>query len=345
MKKYALRANCFGYNDENYYICGMSLRDTFDSLEDAQAAYREAQLGYLRDMRLGEHDKIFNGESDFARWVDTFVFEKTGKHIGSEQDGWFGFDMDPPAYHELSDDELYELGEQGGFNGFKLVEFDDETGMVALWNPRDEKLVRWTDDYYSGVLYGESTEEVIEFARRHEVMIDWGYFTATGSPEALSDSPALFRSVIDADEYVDYDESDGQLGIESASIETVLSLNELLKTPIFELRPVSLEELREAEADQGDLAAGVGGSVASGYLVKLLKAAGWIVVPAALYTAFQCRGSGCENFLSEIGSSSLSILKWMGYGFLALLGLLVLFVLVANITEREAKKDPPDSDS
>ena len=351
MKKYVLRANCFGYNDENYYVCGMELRDTFDKLADAEAAYREAQLDYLRELRLGEHEKIFNGESDFIRWVDDFIHEKTGKRVATEHNGWVHIDdSEPAAYAELSEDDLFELGEQGGFSGFKLVEFDDDEGLVALWNPRDEELIRWSDEYYAGVLYGASAEDIIEFARRHEVMIDWQFFEAHGSPEELSDSPELFRSTIAADGYVDYDESDGHLRIDSASIETIIALNELLKTPIFEFRNVSLDELRAAQADQsGDAGQGDSGSVPGGCAGSLIKLAAGILVPAALVAGGGCLFSGCDNFFSSAASVALSILKWLGYGILALAAIALLLywrsTRPARKKPRPSKEEPPTGDA
>jgi hypothetical protein len=91
-------------------------------------------------------------------------------------------------------------------------------------------------------------------------------------------------------------------------------LNELLKTPIFEIRRVSFEELAEAEREHDLVGGNSGGNalVLGGCLGTLLQLSIWMLIPAALLSGGRCLSSGCGSFLTDTVSAFLSILKWVG---------------------------------
>ena len=121
MTQYVLRAYCFGYNDENFYVCGTRIGEIFEQRDQAEAAYRKAQLNYLRDIDLAEHESIFNGEEAYIRKLAEYVESKTGKNIISDNE-WV--ELGTNTHTEMSDDDLFEFGEMGELHAYKLIAFE-----------------------------------------------------------------------------------------------------------------------------------------------------------------------------------------------------------------------------
>lgn len=312
MTQYVLRAYCFGYNDENFYICGTRISDVFDNRDDADAAYRKAQLAYLRDIDLGEHEKFFNGDDAYIRKMAAFIQDKTGNNI-LEDEGYVSLGSD--AHTEMSDDDLFEFGELGELHAFKLIAFDDEPVFYALWNSVAEKYCMTFDEGYEGPVYGASLDEALKLLDDHDIQLDWEGFEMQGTLEDLSDNPNVLRQFIDSVDEFEYDEEGNVLRFEYADTRDVVALNALLREPIFQVRELTVDEIRQIEKESGSYGGGPGYvepmSFTDGCGFILLKwTAIFLAVPIAI-TIASCLFGSCDSVMATFGSAVWTFVKWL----------------------------------
>ena len=321
MTRYALRASCFGYNDENFYVCGSRIEKLFNEREKAEAAYRKAQLKYLRDIDLGEHEKFFNGDDDYVRKMAEFIKAKTGESILSDG-GWV--EMDTKAHTNMSDDDLFEFGEKGGVTAFKLIEFEDDAPFVALFNTRTEAYCKTVDEAFEGLIYGASRDELLGSIGDYALEVEWEDIELQGSLEALSETPAVLRNLINSVDEFEYDEDEGVLRLGYPETAHIVSLNALLREPLFEFRELSLDEILDIEKDLDGGTGDFSDEVLSGCGGSLLKAFGVFFVAVLVFAAADCYFSSCDSFVDAFGDVAWTLAKWLGITALAIVSLVVI---------------------
>jgi hypothetical protein len=239
MSSYVLRSYCFGYNDECFYVCGWQIGKIFDNREEAESTYRKLQLQYLRALDLSEHEYVFDGEQEYLEKIDGFLFEKTGKHV---LEGNY-VDSQRDLHTELSDDDLLAFGDFAEMHAFKLIEFDDEPVFYALYDPRENEFVKYYDESFEGLVYGNSQDEVNKLIAQYAYGTD---YVGRGSLEALSDNPVLLKQLIDSSKGVNHSPSKKKLTL-SYHAENAAAINELLKEPIFEIREMDAQAIKKIE--------------------------------------------------------------------------------------------------
>lgn len=240
MSSYVLRSYCFGYNDENFYVNGWQIGKIIDNREEAESTYRKLQLDYLRQIDLSEHEYVFNGSQKYLEKIDKYLHEKTGKHV---LEGDY-VDSNRELHMELSDDDLFAFGEFADMRAYKLIEFDDEPVFYALYNPREKDFVKYYDESFEGLVYGNSQEEV------NGLIADYAYdadFVGRGTLESLSDNPVLLKQLIDSAKGIKYSEAKKKLTVAHTDGNSAAALNELLKEPIFEIREMDAQSIKKLE--------------------------------------------------------------------------------------------------
>lgn len=307
MTHYVLRAYCFGYNDEVFYVCGTRISEIFEQRKKAEAAYRKAQVDYLRDIDLGEHEKFFDGDDAYIRKMDEFIHAKIGKHIVDDS-GYV--DIGTGIHTELSDDDLFEFGETGELHAYKLIAFDNEPVFHVLWNPEREQYFHTIDEGFEGLVYGTSRDELMKLIEGHNVCLDWSEWERSGTPEELSDNPTLLRKLIDTTDEFEFDAEADVVRFEDPATEQVIALSALLKKPIFEVRELSAEEVRDIEQDVGAGYDGGQGSFSGGCGLSVLKFLAWIFVPLVLIAGVRCAFGACDSFLAAVTGTASFIIKW-----------------------------------
>ena len=317
MTHYVLRAYCFGYNDENFYVCGTRINDVFDNRDKAEAAYRKAQLQYLRDIDLAEHENIFNGDPAYIARLDKYIREKTGDGITGDNE-WV--DMGTDIHAKLSDDDLFEFGEMGELFAYKLIAFDDEPVFHTLWNPQEEKYFQVIDEGYEGLVYGASQDELMKLVEERDITLNWDGMEISGTIDELSDNPTLLRQYLETADEIEYDHADNVLRFGYPEAKVVVGLNALLKAPIFEVRELTIDEVKELEKEIGYYS-GEPVSFMDGCGWTLLKILAWIVVPVGLITALRCGVGTCDNVLATFGDTAWTAFKWL---VMFVLGIVVL---------------------
>ena len=308
MTQYVLRAYCFGYNDENYYVCGTRINEVFDNRDEAEAAYRQAQLEYLHSIDLAEHENVFNGDPAYIRKLSEFVQSKTGKAITGDND-WV--DMGTDTHTEMSDDDLFEFGEMGELHAYKLIAFDNEPVFHTLWNPQQEKYFQVVDEGFEGLVYGASHDELMKLVEEQDIVLNWEGMELPGTLEELSDSPTLLRQFVDTADEIEYDDSDGVLRFCYPEARAVIGLNALLREPIFEVRELSIDEIQALEKEIGAYYSGEQMSFFDGCGWTILKFLAWIIVPIAAITAARCGFGTCDNLLETFGNTAWLAFKWL----------------------------------
>jgi len=240
MSKFVLRSYCFGYNDENFYVAGWQVGKIFDNREEAESTYRKLQVQYLRSLDISEHEYVFDGEKKYLEKIDKWLFEKTGKHVF---DGDY-VDRDSEVHTELSDEDLLEFGEFAGMHAYKLIEFDDEPVFYVLYDPRDDDFARFFEEDFEGPIYANSQDELNDLLAQQAYEMDWEAF---GSFESLSDSPVLLQQLVDSSKGLNYNEGKKRLSIRDPRNSNAAALNELLKNPIYEIREMDAQSVKNLE--------------------------------------------------------------------------------------------------
>lgn len=72
-------------------------------------------------------------------------------------------------------------------------------------------------------------------------------FIYQGTLNEISETPVLLKSVLANLEWMEYDELQQCLTIKPYDISAILRLNPLLKSPIFEIKTLSLQQVLEIE--------------------------------------------------------------------------------------------------
>ena len=240
MSKFVLRPYCFGYNDENFYISGWQAGKVYDDREDAEATYRKLQLQYLRDLQLGEHEYVFDGDPKYLEKISNFIKDRTGKtvfdgdYIESYCDG----------HTAMNDDDLFEFGEFADMRGYKLIEFDDDPVFYVLFDPREGEYVQYFDEDFQGPVFANSLDELNDLITEHADDAGW---SGKGSLEELSENPVLLRQTIDSAKGIKYDESRQRLTISRPGPGEAVALNSLLRKPIFEVREMDIDAIKRLE--------------------------------------------------------------------------------------------------
>ena len=75
-------------------------------------------------------------------------------------------------------------------------------------------------------------------------------FNGKGSFEDLSDSPELLKSLIASSKKIKYDEKKSKIKLSSdLSAQDLMSLNALLKKPIYSTKPMSVQKMKETQSE------------------------------------------------------------------------------------------------
>lgn len=248
-KTYVIRAYCFGYNDECYYVCGSRINGIYHDKEAAEKKYKALEVDYVRNTDLGEEGSIFDSGKNFIKKLDDFVFKKTGVHI---MDGDY-IDGGTSLPSKMSDDEVLEFAKLAKIQAYKLVAFESKPVFYALWDPMEQQYQLEYDECYTGLVYSESKSGAMKNLDDFIEDRDWQGTRLKGTLQDLSATPELLEKLIESHpKKFGYNQSKSELIIKKAKATSFSALNELLKVPLFELRELTPETLLELEQELAD---------------------------------------------------------------------------------------------
>ncbi|MEC7119415.1 MAG: hypothetical protein VXW65_05895 [Pseudomonadota bacterium] len=244
--QYVLRANFFGYNDETFYVAGSRMQAVYDTHAEAQAALRSLELQNARNFELHEIDSFFDGSQEFIQKMDRFVFERCGEHI--LEDGEVIQDTIPDA---LNDDDTLEFINLVGMNSFQIIEVQPDSQFYTLWLPHQQEYAMNYDESGTSLIYAESAQQLLEDALENLMYEFDEPMHLKGTLAELSDSPTLLQAAIDTQKNLSYNTKKTELTLKKRDEKALIAINDLLKQPFYEIRPLPLTELMQLEAACG----------------------------------------------------------------------------------------------
>ena len=241
---YVIQNYHFGYNDECFYRCGSKIGEVFDNKEDAEKAFNELQIDYVRTANLAEVESLFNGGTKHVEQVAAFVKEKTGTDILDEE-GFVQYAVRLPK--SMSDEEVLQFASLAKMAAYKLIAFDDEPSFYAIWNVGNEGYAMDYDEYFTGLVYSETREDLYPYLT--DLMSDEGWYKLklNGTYDEISDQPMLLEQLVSSTKGVEYNEAKKVLKFNRPKVADLVAVNELLKSKLFELRSLSLKEIQDIE--------------------------------------------------------------------------------------------------
>ncbi|PTQ89060.1 hypothetical protein [Agitococcus lubricus] len=247
---YVIRAYFFGYNDETFYVSGSRIQQVFHDKAQAEAAYKRLEIDAAREFPLHELDALFNASEEDLQALDQFVFERCGEHILG--DGWLSQDT---LTDKLNDEDTFEFIQRAGCHAYQLVTFEQEPAFFAVWLPHKESYYIQYDEFATTLVYAASKDALIAELGYLMYEFDNEKIVLTGALDALSPQPMLLTQVIKGHSKIaKYDESNMRLTLkgghdEEAFLAALLAINELLNTPIIEIRTLSLAQVKTIEQE------------------------------------------------------------------------------------------------
>lgn len=243
MSTYVIRAKCFGYNDEVFYVAGNRIANIFHNQQQAEKTYKQLEINDAREFNLYEVESLFDMPEEELNVLDEFVFERCGDHI--IQSGEVSRD---PLPSSLSEEDTFEFIQRAQMQKYQLIRFDEEVKFIALWSNKQQDFVKEYDEFFAGLVYAATPEELKSKLSAIFDEYDGSSIQLTGSLEQLSHTPALLQAAIAINPNINFNASQQTLCIENWDDEALYSVNALLKEPLFEMRDISIDKVQEIEA-------------------------------------------------------------------------------------------------
>ncbi len=247
MSTFVIRRFEFSYNDEWYSADGGELgriEAVFDTAAAAQSELQRLVAQFWRSEELCGHGTFYGEtEDDLLERLNAFCLERCGKPLTDED----GDDYELPE--GLSDADVFEFAKMANLMSHQVVEVPAGGGFVALWLPQED---RYLGGYGTKVDYRPSIDafmdEEVGYRMRDAIPSFW-----QGTLDSISVSPLLLGQMISAQsEWLQYDEAQHRLLIKeenlSIPVQQLFALNALLKTPVFEVRQLNVQELLDLKA-------------------------------------------------------------------------------------------------
>lgn len=242
---FVIRGYHWGYNDETYYPCGQYIKSTFDNEAAAQKKLLELERAHWQEMDLGETNEFFDGDDKLMEAVNKFTLEKCGEAL-------FDGDDIRDAYipDGLSDDDFKQFLKIAGLSAYKLTKFDNDPQFYAIWIREDEDYLKEEDECTTALVYAESIDD-LKRASADILAYRWDdeKVSIKGELASITENPGILESLISSTKGLAYNANKQQLTIDTSKTDALFSVNDLLKNPLFEIKTLSLEEVKDIESN------------------------------------------------------------------------------------------------
>jgi len=255
-KIYVLRQIAFFFNDE-FHSPGEQggIAAHFTDKDEAQAALNQMSIDRLRKERLGSL-KYFNYGyeaelQELVPYLDSILDKPLLAFSENSMSYYAPYDAILPEH--LTDEQVIKIIEIMKIEFYQIVEFDAEDAMFyAIWIPRINEFVYrrgWVDatrTHEKATYFYNSRQDALDNLGRHAYIFQ--KFALEGTFEELSDTPELLDSFVqDKEAFIIL--KDKIRFHYNMSSEDIIGLNALLKEPLFEIRPLSVEEAAKIPHD------------------------------------------------------------------------------------------------
>lgn len=248
---YVVRNEAFFYTDEAFESLGPGLYDSlFTDKQKAKEYLLLKQKEVVKDFSLD--DLFFYSDSTVLENLHKYFEDNFSINIKLEENAkYFMLDRSIRFPEKASIEQIDEILKLGDIKVARIAEFNSApkfysaTPNNAFWDMIGVKANKWfyTTEYYGKRVYDSKEAAIEEFNR-----LSIGRFfnvKIKGSLAALSDSPALLKTLIDNDRTLKYNDVTKEIELTSSPVETKIALLELLKVSPFKLEELSLKEFKK----------------------------------------------------------------------------------------------------
>ena len=253
-KTYVIRKVAYQYNDNHLYTKQLgAIEIAFTDEDEALLTLWELECTAFREADLGRFER-FCGSAGVGAFqserqaVDRYlrgIFGRTVFTSFSNGNLYAPLGTQLPA--EITDEQILHIRDLIGMKFYDLWVFDDEATFYGIWLPRKEMFFSEAMGKYGTSIYFFNTYDAALAAVkvRYSSFI-WYGDPLIGSLEELSDQPLLLQSLIEQHDGLIYRRKKRHLYLHWRGVgEAFVALNALLKQPVFEIRPISLDQAKQ----------------------------------------------------------------------------------------------------
>lgn len=251
-KTYIIRKVAYHYSDEYLYVHTLGgiqhvYQDEAEAKQKLQALesqeFRLLDLGNIEQLSgCGYHNK-FRQQREA---LDQYLQEVLGESLfhKSDYDDSLYMALDTYLPKHLTDEQIMRIREIIGIKFHELGEFEEEVVFYTIWITKTQEFYSAKSSQYGASIYFFNIyEEAIKGVKK----LFPPYFledeTLKGTLEELTEQPSILMSLISQSNSLRYDPKKSVLEIAyGLHGEELISLNALLRQPIFEIRTIPLSD-------------------------------------------------------------------------------------------------------
>jgi hypothetical protein len=257
-KTYIIRKVAYHYSDEYLYVHTLGgIQHVYQSEAEAKQklqaleskAFRVLDLGDIEQLSpCGYHNKFKQQREALDQYLREILGESLFHKSGHDDSLYMVLGTYLP--NSLTDEQIMRIREISGIKFHELGEFEDEVIFYTIWITRTQKFYSADAGRYGESIYFfNSYEEAIEGAKELFSAFLWGK-SLEGTLEELTEQPSILMSLISQSNALRYDPKKASLEIaHGLRGEELISLNALLRQPIFEIRTIPLSEAEKIPHD------------------------------------------------------------------------------------------------
>jgi len=247
-KTYVICGHHFGYNGEFYYVEGRYIKESFTDQAKAVTSYTELEVKAARSFDLSEIESLIEGGAELLDELDDFVYRHSGQHICHDYRISWGTHLP----NTLSDADVLRFVNMAKMQSYKLLTFNGKPRFYALWIAEEDNYHFSFNEGMDSLVFNESKEQL---ATELECLVgchDWRGDRVVGDITVISHSPSLLKQLIHRDRNITYTEAKKELRVTGYDLAPYLEVNKLLIQPLFEICPLSLDDLRTIDQQISD---------------------------------------------------------------------------------------------
>ena len=256
--KYVIRTQDFSRGFDEYLMDSVTAGKIHSIYEDRDAAieaWKKLVVDAVRENDLYHYDIQDKTSEDVLKKADLYLQEQLGISLFEEYGRLIDF-----IPHNLNDDATFELAKKLNFLHYQLYEFAKDTDYYVVWLYDDELYLRfghpddpdnfhndpdYYTDYVGKLIYGTHENFIAENKIFMERLIERIKFNSRhNSFDPFSENSELFEQILNSDQTTWEVNRLGRLSLKrSPTYQEIITINNLLKSPFFEIRKINLDTL------------------------------------------------------------------------------------------------------
>lgn len=253
-KTYIIRKVAYHYSDEYLYVHTLGgIQDIYHDELQAKQKLQGLESQQFKALDLGDIEQLSpcgypNTFKQQRELLDQYLQQILGKSLfhKNSYDGRLHMEMGTYLPNHFTDEQIMQIREITGIKFYELAVFEDEVVFYGIWITQAKEFYR-----AEGGGYGESSyffnsyEQAMAYIKESLPDFIWDK-PLQGKLEDLTEQPSILMSLIDQSDSLKYDPKNAILEIDyRLQGEELISLNAILKQPIFEIRTISLSDAKK----------------------------------------------------------------------------------------------------